>query len=196
MEIVQSYWQNYCNGDMKALSYIYKEYYNLLFNYGIKFLDDSDIIKDLIQDVFYKLCKHKKPADIMNVKVYLLSSLRNAIYDYYKSRHEYSSINDLEFTIPDNDKVFTMFFANDDNYLDKWQKVIAAINALPNRQKQILYLYYIKGLSHKEIASVLDISSQSSMNILYKTMKKIRIQLDIDYAELICVFLVIGSFLR
>ena len=70
----------------------------------------------------------------------------------------------MEFLIPDDDEVFKTFFSKNDEELQKYQTLLQTINSLPNQQKQILYLFYIKGLTHKEISEVLDINPQSSMN--------------------------------
>ena len=72
------------NGNfLEVLELSYKTHYNLLFNYGLKFINDPALIEDLIQDIFVKLCKRGNADDINDLKVYLLRALRNAIYDHY-----------------------------------------------------------------------------------------------------------------
>ena len=88
------WWQLFCSGDKTALSFFYKKYYNLLYNYGLKLLDDPLQIQDFIQDIFYKLCK-SNPKEINNPKVYLLKAMRNAIYDHYAAQKEIISIEEI-----------------------------------------------------------------------------------------------------
>ena len=67
------------NGNfLEVLELSYKTHYNLLFNYGLKFINDPALIEDLIQDIFVKLCKRGNADDINDLKVYLLRALRNA----------------------------------------------------------------------------------------------------------------------
>lgn len=165
------------NGFLKVLELLYKKHYNLLYNYGLKFANNSRLIEDFIQDIFVKLCKRGNLHDIDDLKVYLLRSMRNAVYDHYASRHDTVSIDDIEFSLSDTEETLLNFFGKDDEEIHQYQSLIKAINALPPQQKQILYLSYIKGLSHKEISEILDITSQSSMNSLSKTIRKLRLEL-------------------
>ena len=150
------------HGKKDKLLYIlelsYKKYYNLLYNYGLKLTNDSELVQDFIQEIFTKL------------------AMRNIIYDYYAAQKDIVSIDDMEFLIPDDAEVFKTFFSKNDEELQKYQTLLQTINSLPNQQKQILYLFYIKGLTHKEISEVLDINPQSSMNSLAKSIRKLRIQ--------------------
>lgn len=168
------------HGKKDKLLYIlelsYKKYYNLLYNYGLKLTNDSELVQDFIQEIFTKLCKRENIDNISNIKIYLLRAMRNIIYDYYAAQKDIVSIDDMEFLIPDNDEVFKTFFSKNDEELQKYQTLLQTINSLPNQQKQILYLFYIKGLTHKEISEVLDINPQSSMNSLAKSIRKLRIQ--------------------
>lgn len=169
------YWWNlFCHGEKNAMGFFYKKYYNLLYNYGLRFLNDPLQIQDIIQDLFYKLCKGTHMKEVSNPKVYLLKSLRHLIYDYCVKHQEVMSIEDMEFQLPEEDHIFQSFFGADDEEVKKWKSVLSAIQELPNQQKQILYLFYIKGLSHKEIAILLDINPQSSMNSISKSLKRLR----------------------
>lgn len=40
------------NNFLHTLEYSYKKYYNLLYNYGLKFINDPELIQDFIQDIF------------------------------------------------------------------------------------------------------------------------------------------------
>ena len=168
------------HGKKDKLLYIlelsYKKYYNLLYNYGLKLTNDSELVQDFIQEIFTKLCKRENIDNISNIKIYLLRAMRNIIYDYYAAQKDIVSIDDMEFLIPDDAEVFKTFFSKNDEELQKYQTLLQTINSLPNQQKQILYLFYIKGLPHKEISEVLDINPQSSMNSLAKSIRKLRIQ--------------------
>ena len=55
----------------------YKKYYNLLYNYGLKLTNDSELVQDFIQEIFTKLCKRENIDNISNIKIYLLRAMRN-----------------------------------------------------------------------------------------------------------------------
>lgn len=161
---------------LKVLELSYKKYYNLLYNYGLKLTNNSEEVQDFIQEIFIKLCKRETLEDIVDIKVYLLRAMRNTVYDYYAAKKDIVSIDDMEFLIPEDDEAFRSFFSRNDEELQRYQTLLQTINSLPNQQRQILYLFYIKGLSHKEIGEVLDINPQSSMNALSKSIHKLRMQ--------------------
>lgn len=163
------------NGNfLEVLELSYKTHYNLLFNYGLKFINDPALIEDLIQDLFVKLCKRGNLEDIGDLRVYLLRAPRNAIYDHYAARHDNLRIDDIEFSLSDDEAAFRQFFTRDDEEIRQYRSLLKAIHELPPQQKQILYLFYIKDLSHKEIGEILDITPQASMNSVSKTLRRLR----------------------
>lgn len=157
-----------------VLELSYKKHYNLLYNYGLKFINNPNLIEDFIQDIFVRLCKRGNLYDIDDLKVYLLRAMRNMAYDYYAARHDNLSIDEVEFSLSDDEDTFRRFFTRDDEETRQYQALQKAIQALPPQQKQILYLFYIKDLSHKEIGEILDITPQASMNSVSKALRKLR----------------------
>lgn len=162
------------NNFLEVLERSYKAHYNLLYNYGLKFVNDAGLIEDFIQDIFVRLCKRGNLHDIDDLKIYLLRAMRNMAYDYYAARHDNLSVDDIEFSLSDDEDAFRRFFTKDDEEVRQYHSLQKAINSLPPQQKQILYLFYIKDLSHKEIAEILDITPQASMNSVSKTLRRLR----------------------
>lgn len=162
------------NDFLEVLELSYKRHYNLLYNYGLKFVNDTGLIENFIQDIFIRLCKRGDLHGIDDLKIYLLRAMRNMAYDYYASRHDNLSIDEIEFSLSEDEDAFRHFFARDDEETRQYQALRKAINSLPPQQKQILYLFYIKDLSHKEIAELLDITPQASMNSVSKTLRRLR----------------------
>lgn len=52
--------------------------------------------------------------------------------------------------------------------------VIAQLNKLPKRQKEILYLVYMKGLSYQQAAEVMDITMKSVYNTVNVALTTLR----------------------
>ena len=103
-------------------------------------------------------------------------------------------IEEIPFAIPEDEQTFDTFFAKDDEEVQQWKSVLEAIKHLPDQQKQVLYLYYIKELSHKEIGELLGINPQSSMNTLAKSIKKLREALN-GHPDSLLLFFIIKSLL-
>jgi RNA polymerase sigma factor (sigma-70 family) len=54
------------------------------------------------------------------------------------------------------------------------QKVESMLNSLTPNQREVVYLKYMTGLQHREIAEVLGIHEESARKLLYRAMEKLR----------------------
>ena len=65
-------------------------------------------------------------------------------------------------------------FKKDDVDVKNERRLAKAISRLSGRQREILYLYYVKELSHQEISAILGMNPQSSKNLLSRTLARLR----------------------
>jgi RNA polymerase sigma factor (sigma-70 family) len=58
---------------------------------------------------------------------------------------------------------------------EKTQRVfLVALNQLPWRQREAVYLRYYNGLNTREIAEIMGVAQQTILNTLYQALKKLR----------------------
>jgi DNA-directed RNA polymerase specialized sigma24 family protein len=57
---------------------------------------------------------------------------------------------------------------------DKTKQVIEALDKLPPRQKEVIYLKIYKGLSYEEVSQVMEINYQVVRNLLCQALKTFR----------------------
>ena len=167
-------WSKVLSGDMTALSLLYKQNYNLLFNWGMRFVSDEEFVKDCIQDVFVKICSSRKLSSTPYVRSYLLTSLRNMIFERVASAHDDVSISGRLFEIDDNDSGIELLFKDDDDSRMLGRRLVMAYNSLTYNQRVSVYLRYVRGLSYKEIAAVMEMNPQSAMNLVSRALKSLR----------------------
>lgn len=164
-------------GDREAIQTIYRRYYPLMLNFGLKYYDNPALVRDCIQDLFVRLCLH--PAILggtRSLRSYLLVSLRNLMMDAIRDSHPGDvSLSDFtpRFTDIEEFRQFESEGVSDDEMRAR-QRLTRILNELSPNQKMILYLYYVRDLSHKDIADIMDIKPQSSMNLLSRTIIRIR----------------------
>lgn len=170
-------WRKVLSGDMTALSLLYKQNYNLLFNWGMRFVSDEEFVKDCIQDVFVKICSSRKLSSTPYVRSYLLTSLRNMIFDRVASAHDDVSISGRLFEIDDNDSGIELLFKDDDDSRMLGRRLVLAYNSLTYNQRVSVYLRYVRGLSYKEIAAVMEMNPQSAMNLVSRALKSLRAEM-------------------
>lgn len=170
-------WEALREGDLQALEALYRKYYALLLNYGIKCTPDEELVRDCIQEVFVKLAKSTSLSYTESPRSYLLKALRNMINDKQTSssyQSECFSFNDEIFEDALVDDVADKIFGRSDDEIRMRKALMHALSQLTPQQKHILYLRYIKELSHKEVAEVMNMNVQSSMNLLSRSISKLR----------------------
>jgi len=168
------YWNNFISGHKEDLEVIYTKYYDQLLNYGLKLFSDPEFVKDCIHDLFVRLYSSKNIKPTLYVRSYLLKSIRNIMIDKLAKQKMLVSENDISFHIPVEEDDLEKNFGNNDEELLMLKKLLSSFDQLSDKQKQILYFRYIQELSHKEIAEILDINEQSSMNLSSRALSKLR----------------------
>lgn len=163
-------------GNKLAMEKLYRKHYALLLNFGLKYYADRDLIKDCIQEVFVNcLCKPHVLKNVTYVRAWFLASLKNEIFDRLKSIKPYSSLEDISFSDLSDESFLTYNAAdlNDDEIRNR-KTLINAFRQLTSNQRMAVFLHYVKGMSHQEVSAYLDMNAQSSRNLLFRAMSKMR----------------------
>jgi RNA polymerase sigma factor (sigma-70 family) len=165
-------WDSFVQGNQEALGTLFKRYYSLLYQYGIKLCPDRIILEDSIQDLFTDLWLKKTPAPSLSVRAYLLQSLKYKLYKAFRDKKTHVSLEDGD------NNYFQLshetFLIGNQSDEERTNQVLDAINKLPARQKEIIYLKIYKGLSHEEISAIMQINYQAVRNLLSQALKSFR----------------------
>jgi len=162
-------------GDKAAFTEIYNRYKQLLQSHAYKKLGDFDEVKDVLQDLFTQLWQ--KRADIpetTNLSGYLYIAVRNKVFNLLAHRN-----------INDNYIQSLQEFVREENYvtdlLVREKEFLAMINqeidALPPKMRTVFRFSRNSGLSHKEIASQLNLSEQTVSKQITNALKILRTKL-------------------
>lgn len=183
----RSLWNQFLSGDSQAFKLIYEKYVADLFRYGKRFSTDEELVKDCIQDLFIDLYHYRlKLSKIDRIMPYLMISLKRIILK--KNKNEISKkylINDIlpfEYELEDDHSV-----EQDEKKIDVLQ---LAMNKLTDRQREAIYMKYVMGLSYEELAEVLNLNYQTSRNLIYRGMKKLRESIN---QTSVILFLLLGN---
>ncbi|RHJ94035.1 RNA polymerase sigma factor [Parabacteroides bouchesdurhonensis] len=167
-------WECFLSGDKEAMAYIYGKQYQPLLAYGMKIMPDYEMVRDCIQDMFVKLYINRKNLSAtIHVNTYLIKSLRNRLYDEMSVSMNKLTIDDLSFDFTTDDFFLTHFLENDDDLIQR-KKLQNAIEKLSPRQREIVYLRFIRELDYNEIGEFLGINYQSAKNLVSRTLVKMR----------------------
>lgn len=167
-------WKLCLTGDKEAFKEIYCHFYSLLYNYGSKLIKDKDLVEDCIQDVFIKLIQNYPSLSVTpNVKGYLIKALRNKLYDTLEKERITDDISHYEEVFV-TDELFPLLSFDDTDTDHRAKHLMKVFTELSPHQQEIIYLYYVNELKHEEIAAIMEINYQSSKNLLFRALSKLR----------------------
>jgi len=169
-------WQTFLLGSEKSFKELHQKYYNDLYAYALKMSNDKYIAKNAIQELFVYLWKNKANLSKVNhIRYYLFFSLRRHVIRLLKKEQKH-----LHISMESVEAAFSFTFSPEDvlireeTSLLNEKMVVDALNKLPPRQKEVIYLRYFQDLQIDEIAEMLSVNYQSVLNVLSRAMKNLR----------------------
>jgi len=170
-------WNRFRQHDEQAFDELARRRYRLLFNYATKFTKDTELIKDCIQDLFLELWyRRTRLTDTSFVTVYLICALRNNLLRKLKLNNRVDDSADIAVSceaFTDNLTVETMLISSE-SMSQKEREIRNAINRLPARQQEVIFLKFYEGLSNDEIAKVMGIERQTVSNFIYRAIGQLK----------------------
>jgi RNA polymerase sigma factor (sigma-70 family) len=140
---------------LEGFETIFKDNYTPLFRYVNSMINDDDLAKDVLSDLFLNLWQQKDKLQITELKPYLFRSAKNGALKTLSSRYQTSQLPDDAFNIPENTyNPFEKFVAKQSIKI-----VDDLISRLPAHRKEMIELRLL-GLKNAEIAQVLDITEK------------------------------------
>jgi RNA polymerase sigma factor (sigma-70 family) len=128
-------------------------------------------VDDLVQESYARLLRAKEAGRISYAKAFLFTTARNAALDFFRRRQVVSieAVADLD--------VLSVFEEGPDaaetvNKQQELDLLAQAIQALPDRCRQVITLRLVYGKSHKEIAADLGISEHTVKAQLAKGVRR------------------------
>lgn len=169
-------WQDFLAGELRAFEKLMSDNFRLLFRYGSKFSKDRELVKDSIQDLFMILWeKRDNLSPDAAVKPYLMASLRRLMHRQVSSRTWVGGE-----ALQDEDDYFEIEFSVEDDYIrneatnTRTLQLQKLLNALPRRQKEVVYLKFFQELSRDQIAEVMAVSPQTVSNLLQIAIRHLK----------------------
>src|SRR6201996_5088119 len=151
--------------DRDAFAGFYERTARPLWAYLARVSGDPALADDLTQESFVRfLCADFKAEDEASRRRYLFRIGTNLLKDHWR-RKPASSIEDLP----------ELAFASQAGaaQLDSNALLAAAMQQMKPKERQMLWLAYAEGYSHKEIAEVIGVGSASVRLLLFRARRKI-----------------------
>jgi RNA polymerase sigma-70 factor, ECF subfamily len=130
-----------------------------IYAYVLGVIGEQDAADDVLQETYFRFFQHK-PSEMAatDTRRYLFRIATNLLRDRWRMRRDAQWPTD-----------FDKGFSRDVNtQLD----VRRAMSALKPRERELLWLAYVEGMSHAEIGSITGLSVSSVRPLLFKARKQ------------------------
>ncbi len=185
-----SLFSKFKEGDDHAFSFFYEFYINDLYAYGISLGGEKEVVKDAVQDIFLKIYFEEKDfSSIDHLKYFLLKSLKNRLYNIYKSKvvSTMTGISEDVLSFSITTTVLDRIINEEDRTIIQ-QQVEDLLSKLTPRQKEAIYLRFMQELEYEEIAEIMDITPHAARKLISRSLKRLR---DDEQLLLICLCMLI-----
>ncbi|MDF2192424.1 sigma-70 family RNA polymerase sigma factor [Paraflavitalea sp. CAU 1676] len=165
-------WLAFKNGDQEAFNSLFNSFWEPLFQFAYRGLNDIDEAKEAVQELFIYLWTNKENLAIpASVEAYLFTALKNRMLNLISKRKTYQQKLQVVTAARETNEVWEKMNAKDNE-----KQVRREVEQLPDRMKQVVYLSEYSGLTIPEIAAVTGTSEQTVRNQLSQAMKKLKAQ--------------------
>lgn len=170
------YWEGMICGDENAFAKLYESYFKLLYNYGRKICSERTRVEDCIHDLFVDLWRYRANlSSTTSVRFYLYRSLRRKLI---KQKENAMWLYDDTSFIDEVLRLSTQSQEHDiiesESKDQKSAKLKKLLNDLSPRQFEALVLYFYDEFSYEEIASILNVNTQSARNLVQRGLAQLR----------------------
>ncbi len=156
-------------GDSGSQYKLYGLYSKSMYNLGFRMMNSvveaEDVLQEAFTEVFLKLKTYKYEASF---GAWLKRIVVNKCLNKLKKRN-------IQFVNADNNQIPESYEEDTDNYAKyEVDKIITAVQQLPDGYRVVLELYLFEGYDHEEISQILNISISTSKSQYSRAKLRLR----------------------
>lgn len=163
------------SGDESAFAEVYRTYFDPVYYYARRFLDNDQDAEDIASAVFQKLWTRRSTAfeSLTHLKAFLYAITRNDCINHIKmlkrrTEREVEVIRMLESGEEDA-------FASHEFIAEMMKQIDVAMQSLPPQAARIFKLAYLEGKDNHEIAAMLEINEHTVRNQKSHALRLLRV---------------------
>jgi RNA polymerase sigma factor (sigma-70 family) len=168
-------WKSFRDGDEKAFITIFDKMIKPLYAYGLRFVNDGELVKDAIQELFIEIWKNRERLGETNsIKFYLLRSLRRKLFRIKTANAKITkvSLTDeiLNETAPSPESAIIV----EQSAKETDDRIAILLAGLTLRQREAIHLRYFEEMEYNKIAAVMDLTKQAVYNLIHKAIDSLK----------------------
>jgi len=177
-------------GDEGVFSLLFRKYYRRLCEFCFNYVKRHDIAEEIASDALFSLWRKREEINIsFSLSSYLYRTARNLSLNYLQSKEGSTSIISLseennEDELIESESPHLVGYAyrqpsesdriDEHSFSEKINKIYTALSFLSPLRKEILELYFLKGLKAKEIAFKLSLSEKTVRNNIERGTRQLK----------------------
>jgi RNA polymerase sigma-70 factor (ECF subfamily) len=145
---------------------------NKLFRFALKFLGNEEDAKDIVQEVFIRVWNGREQmSEIQNWEAWCMRITRNLSLDRIRSLTRKPTQN-IEETYDIRQEALSPLETTEMD--ESMQRITQYINALPDKQRQVIHLRDVEGYSYNEICEILELDMNQVKVNLFRARNAVR----------------------
>ncbi len=158
-------------GDRESFNQVFRRYYSPMVRFCIRYVADSDIASEIVQDLFVKLWSNREKISFnTSFESYMLTSVRNSALTYINKERSHAEAN-LRIYSEDSDSNDPSETLQSNNLEESYRQIL---KSMPEKRREVFLASRYDGLKYSEIAEKLGISQktvEAQMSAAIKQLK-------------------------
>ena len=167
-----------CDGDMTALAILVDRHKDLVYRVAMQITKNADDASDVLQDAFLKVYnsinafRQESAFETWLYRIVVNLSI-DAVKKRKRQQESMASLSEVSDVHQSRDAQQDPTRQAERNELQEW--VTQAVNSLSIKHRSVVILHELEGLSHPQIAEILDCSEGTVRSRLHYARKRLRV---------------------
>jgi RNA polymerase sigma factor (sigma-70 family) len=171
------------NGDTFYFEKIYRHFLSKIYRYIFLKILDKETAEDLTSEVFIRVYRNLNKVNLnaITIKIWIYKIAKNLIIDHFRGSQNKQNIRSLDEYLEEDKELGSMdsmsvdqgeIFSNGNQL--KNEKLIGALNSLPEMQREIIFLRYVEGMDFKSIGLILNKSEIALRALKFRALESLK----------------------
>ena len=158
-------------GDRESFNQVFRRYYSPLVRFCVRFVADTDIAAEIVQDLFVKLWSNREKLSFnTSFESYMLTSVRNSAITYINKERSHAEAH-LRIYSEDSDNTDPSETLQSNNLEESYRRIL---KNMPEKRREVFLASRYDGLKYAEIAEKLGISQKTVEAQMSAAIKQLR----------------------
>lgn len=158
-------------GDRESFNQVFRRYYSPLVRFCVRFVADTDIAAEIVQDLFVKLWSNREKLSFnTSFESYMLTSVRNSAITYINIERSHAEAN-LRVYSEESDNNDPSETLQSNNLEESYRQIL---KTMPEKRREVFLASRFDGLKYAEIAEKLGISPKTVEAQMSAAIKQLR----------------------